>query len=235
MARFRIGRIFCALVCGFLALPAWALSDYRATYDISVRGVNAGRATYEVRLSDHSYQVETQIKPSLAAKMLGFGKITEQAYGEIEAGHVLPKKYQRTMEGDSQYRLVYDYKLMNQEIEAQIGNTQTVLKYDEHVQPLDILALIVQSLLDEEHQRVAEQYSLINEDKIRTYSVAAMPNERWQTHSGEAVDVVAYKQTSGNRRTKIYFANHPLRLVKLVQYKDDEARFSLKLINYQIL
>ena len=102
---------------------------------------------------------------------------------------------------------------------------------------LDILALVVQSLLDVERGHIGEHnYTLINEDRVRSYQVSRLPDETWQdVKSGKTLKIKVFLQTSGNRQTKIYFAENPLRLVKLQQLKDGESRFSLKLLNYKSL
>ena len=79
-------------------------------------------------------------------------------------------------------------------------------------------------------------YTLINEDRVRSYQVSRLPDETWQdVKSGKTLKIKVFLQTSGNRQTKIYFAENPLRLVKLQQLKDGESRFSLKLLNYKSL
>ena len=63
-----------------------------------------------------------------------------------------------------------------------------------------------------------------------------LPDEKWKDgKSGKTVVVKVFVQTSGSRQTKIYFAENPLRLVKLQQLKDGESRFALKLLNYKAL
>lgn len=218
-----------------LSTAGMALENYRATYSISVRGVHAGEVMHEAIFTDLTYRVDTFASPSFAAKMLGFGRITELSQGLIKNGIVYPQKYQRSMEGDEEYRLFYDYQPDQHQVSAQIGNEQQVLDYDEGIRPLDILALIVQSSLDEEHQHIANDYTLLSENKIRTYSVEVRPNEVWQMPNGENVDIHVYDQINNNRQTRVYFAQNPVRLVKLTQYKDGDVRFNLKLIDYQPL
>ena len=71
---------------------------------------------------------------------------------------------------------------------------------------------------------------------MRSYQVSRLPDETWQdVKSGKTLKIKVFLQTSGNRQTKIYFAENPLRLVKLQQLKDGESRFSLKLLNYKSL
>ena len=71
---------------------------------------------------------------------------------------------------------------------------------------------------------------------MRSYQVNQLPDETWQDNkNGRTLKIKVFLQTSGNRQTKIYFAEEPLRLVKLQQLKDGESRFSLKLLNYKPL
>lgn len=234
MARYK--KWLAGIVVLLLALPALALQDYEAVYKISVRGVSAGTVYHDATFTPSSYRVDTVAEPSLAAKMLGFGVINESAYGTImQGGQIQPQHYQRTMDGDADFRLVYDYRPKLHEIDAQIGNNKQVLKYDADIHPLDVLALVVQSLLDDEHNRMAGRYSLVNDDKIRTYTVEKLPDETWKTQEGDYIKIRIFRQVSGERQTKIYLADNPLRLVQLTQLKGDQARFNLKLIDYRTL
>ncbi|UJF24390.1 DUF3108 domain-containing protein [Suttonella sp. R2A3] len=227
-------KLLTALLC-CLSSAGFALGNYSAMYDVSVRGVGAGQMRHDVILTDNTYRIDTVAKPSLAAKMLGFGVIRESVKGLLNNGKIQPQRYQRSMEGDAEYRLVYDFRPNRHEIAAQIGNEETILKYDEGSHPLDTLSLVIQSLLDDENNQLAAKYVLVSEDKVRSYSVEEMPHEKWEDPSGAVIDVRVFRQVSGNRQTQIYFADNPLRLVKLTQIKDDKPRFHLKLIDYRAL
>lgn len=235
MARFNRIRSFVAILALFAACASHSLESYQATYEISVRGVSAGVVRHDAIFTDVTYRVDTVATPSIAAKMLGFDVIKESSKGLLDHGKVIPQHYQRSMDGDAEFRLVYDYRPKMHEIDAQIGNSQQVLKYDEGVQPLDVLSLIVQSLIDDEQHKTAAKYTMINDDKIRTYNVEKLPNERWKTSAGNVINIRVFRQLSGERQTKIYFADNPLRLVQLTQIKGDQARFSLKLMDYRLI
>ena len=231
-------RPFLALLALAASLGAQALQSYIAEYDLSVRGVGAGRVRHEAVFTERSYRVTADGTPSLAAKMLGFGQIREKAEGKIAGDRVIPTYYRRDMQGNDNQHLSYDYaNAVNGEIQAIVGAQNKTLRVNPNDPALDILALVVQSLLDVERGHIGEHnYTLINEDRVRSYQVSQLPDETWQDNkNGRALKIKVFLQTSGNRQTKIYFAEEPLRLVKLQQLKDGESRFSLKLLNYKPL
>ena len=231
-------RPFLALLAFAASLGAQALQSYIAEYDLSVRGVGAGRMRHEAVFTERSYRVTADGTPSLAAKMLGFGQIREKAEGKIAGDRVIPTYYRRDMQGNDNQHISYDYaNAVNGEIQAIIGAQNKTLRVNPNDPALDILALVVQSLLDVERGHIGEHnYTLINEDRVRSYQVNQLPDETWQDNkSGRTLKIKVFLQTSGNRQTKIYFAEEPLRLVKLQQLKDGESRFSLKLLNYKPL
>ena len=231
-------RPFLALLALAASLGAQALQSYIAEYDLSVRGVGAGRVRHEAVFTERSYRVTADGTPSLAAKMLGFGQIREKAEGKIAGDRVIPTYYRRDMQGNDNQHISYDYaNAVNGEIQAIVGAQNKTLRVNPNDPALDILALVVQSLLDVERGHIGEHnYTLINEDRVRSYQVSQLPDETWQDNkSGRALKIKVFLQTSGNRQTKIYFAEEPLRLVKLQQLKDGESRFSLKLLNYKPL
>ena len=231
-------RPFLALLALAASLGAQALQSYIAEYDLSVRGVGAGRVRHEAVFTERSYRVTADGTPSLAAKMLGFGQIREKAEGKIAGDRVIPTYYRRDMQGNDNQHLSYDYaNAVNGEIQAIVGAQNKTLRVNPNDPALDILALVVQSLLDVERGHIGEHnYTLINEDRVRSYQVNQLPDETWQDNkNGRTLKIKVFLQTSGNRQTKIYFAEEPLRLVKLQQLKDGESRFSLKLLNYKPL
>ncbi len=231
-------RPFLALLALAASLGAQALQSYIAEYDLSVRGVGAGRVRHEAVFTERSYRVTADGTPSLAAKMLGFGQIREKAEGKIAGDRVIPTYYRRDMQGNDNQHISYDYaNAVNGEIQAIVGAQNKTLRVNPNDPALDILALVVQSLLDVERGHIGEHnYTLINEDRVRSYQVSQLPDETWQDNkSGRTLKIKVFLQTSGNRQTKIYFAEEPLRLVKLQQLKDGESRFSLKLLNYKPL
>ena len=231
-------RPFLALLALAASLGAQALQSYIAEYDLSVRGVGAGRVRHEAVFTERSYRVTADGTPSLAAKMLGFGQIREKAEGKIAGDRVIPTYYRRDMQGNDNQHISYDYaNAVNGEIQAIVGAQNKTLRVNPNDPALDILALVVQSLLDVERGHIGEHnYTLINEDRVRSYQVSQLPDETWQDNkNGRTLKIKVFLQTSGNRQTKIYFAEERLRLVKLQQLKDGESRFSLKLLNYKPL
>ena len=234
MARCSV-RVLSLVLSLFCALPAMALHNYRATYHLSVRGIGAGEIVHEAFFSDSDYHIDTLATPSIAARLLGFDEIREISRGRLEDASVVPQYYQRVMRGKDKYHLVYDFRNCRHEIEALIGNTAKTLRYDSAVVPLDMLSMVVQSLLDITAKRVMRPYTIVSEDAIRTYRVEPLPETKWTEKSGRTITVKGYRQSRGNRQTRIYFAEHPLRLVKLEQLKNRESRFALELLDYQML
>ena len=172
---FRSFRPAVAVLLLSASFAATALQSYVAEYDLTIRGVGAGRVRHET--------------------------------------------------------------FFNGKIQAVIGSQNKELRVNPNEPALDMLALVVQSTLDVERGRVGEhKYTLVNEDRVRSYEVKRLPDEKWKDgKSGKTVVVKVFVQTSGSRQTKIYFAENPLRLVKLQQLKDGESRFALKLLNYKAL
>ncbi|MDO4642938.1 MAG: DUF3108 domain-containing protein [Cardiobacteriaceae bacterium] len=231
-------RYMLAIIAFFCSITAAALQSYIAEYDLTVRGVGAGRVRHEVFFTDKSYRIETTGTPSLAARMLGFGQIREKAEGKIVADKIMPVSYRREMQGKENQFLSYDYAdAVNGQIHAIVGSESKVLRVNPNEPALDILALVAQSLLDVERGRIdVRNYTLISEDRVRSYQISTLPNETWKDiNNNKIIKVKVFLQTSGNRQTKIYFAEEPLRLVKLQQLKDGESHFTLKLLNYKVL
>lgn len=232
-----------ALLFVFLPLLAWAqeaeksalayVPNYRAVYEVEIRGVRAGEMTLDSITTEKTYRVDARTIPSTAAKMLGFGEIRERATGRVQSGKIVPEQYERVMAGNDEYLLNYQYDKKEKKVAVTKGKSALQLESLDGEQPLDILALITQALLDESQSKTAKKYSLLSEDKLRTYQIRRLPDEVWQQKKGAQVDVRVYEQTNGERKTMVYLAQKPLRLAKLQQLRNNEVRFSLKLLDYQ--
>lgn len=217
------------------SLSALALENYRAAYDLSVRGVDAGTVIHDAFFTDLTYRIDTTASPSVAARMLGIGKIRESVKGLLQGRQVQPQNYQRNMQGDNKYHLVYNFQPKAHQIQTDIGGEKKTLAYDADLHPLDILSMVVQSLKDIEANRVPSEYTLVLEDKVQTYQVQKLPDQTWKSRKSGSYTVHVYRQSSGGKQTIVYFAENPLRLVRLEQLRDGKKRFSLTLTDYQTL
>lgn len=227
-----------SFLCGLLLLfvvPAMAVQNYRATYALRIRGVGAGEMSHDVFFTDFTYRVDTVAMPAITAKMLGFDEMRESVRGLRKQHDVIPQVYWREMEGSSKYRLHYDFHLDQHQIEAVIGDNSKMLDYDAQLQPLDTLSMIVQSLLDIENNVKSTEYTLVSDDEIKTYQIEELPKQKWKDAQGNTTLIRVYRQTNGSKQTMVYFAENPLRLVKLEQFRKGESRFQITLTNYQTL
>ena len=154
---FRLFRPAVAVLLLSASFAATALQSYVAEYDLTIRGVGAGRVRHETFFNDLGYRVEATGNPSLAAKMLGYGQIREKAEGRIAGDRVMPTSYRREMDGKENQFVYYNYgDLANGKIQAVIGSQNKELRVNPNEPALDMLALVVQSTLDVERGRVGE-------------------------------------------------------------------------------
>lgn len=224
------------LLAGVLgSFSTWAVDSYRAVYDVEVRGVGAGQIVHEAFFTEHTYRIDTVAHPALAAKMLGFGEARESVKGLLKDFSVQPQTYQRVMEGKPDYSLFYRYTPESHAVQMTVGKENKIQSYDSGVNPLDTLSMVAQSLIDIENNRMPHEYTLVIEDDIQSYHVQKQANETWQDRDGKSMTVQVYRQTSGNKQTQIYFAENPLRLIRLEQLRKGERRFSMTLTDYQTL
>lgn len=207
---------------------AFALENYHATYDLQIRGVNAGKVRHEAIFTGNTYRIDTFAKPAPAARLLGYGDIRETVTGLIRKGDAHPERYRRTMEGDANFQLEYAFMPAERRVDANIAGNARTLVYEGDI-PLDTLSMVVQTLLDVEQGKIRKNYSLLNDEQVRRYQVEAQADELWEGK----VPAKVFRQVHGNRETRIYLGENPLRLLALTQAKDGKIRFSLKLADYR--
>lgn len=223
------------LLAAFSALPAFALSNYRAVYDISVRGVPAGTVRHEAFFTNVTYRVDTVANPSVAARMLGFGEIRESVKGLLQGNTVQPQHYQRDIAGDQKYHLDYQFVPAKHQVSIEKADNRKTVSYHAELHPLDTLSMVVQSLKDIENSRMPSEYTLVMEDSIQSYQVQKQPDQTWETREGHSFKVHVYRQINGNKQTVVYYADNPLRLVRLEQLRKGEKRFSMTLTDFKSL
>lgn len=227
-----------ALVLGIIALlslPILALTSYQAEYDLSIRGVPAGTIRHDAIFTNITYRIDTVAEPSLAAKMLGYGQIRETVIGLLQNNHVQPEKYQRDMVGNPKYHLHYQFIPNEHQVDIEAGENQKVVDYQKNLIPLDTLSMVVQSLIDISNNHIPQYYTLVMEDNIQSYQVQQLPDQTWKTRKGDNFTVHVYRQVNGDKQTLVYYADNPLRLVRLEQLRKGKKRFSMTLIEYKLL
>lgn len=231
---FRHNFLLGALLLSPLAFSA--PSNYRAVYSLEVRGISAGTVAHESFFTDITYRIDAVANPSAAASILGFGEAHETAKGLIQNNKVQPQLYQRSMNGKTDYSLHYRYEPKSRQVIVKKGNKpEKTFNYDSNQNPMDTLSMVVQSLIDIELGKKPSEYTLIMEDNMRSYHINRQQDEKWTDKSGKSFTVQVYKQSHGDRATTIYIAQNPLRLMRLVQTKKGEKRFSMTLTKYQKL
>lgn len=218
-----------------LSFSAVAVSSYRAVYDVQVRGIGAGEIVHEAFFTEVSYRIDTVAHPAIAAKMLGFGEARESVKGLLNGLTVQPQVYQRSMEGKPEYALNYRYEPQSHQVQITAGKDSKTQQYDEDLNPLDTLSMVAQSLIDIENNRMPNEYTLVIEDEINSYHIQKQGTENWKDSNGKTITVHVYRQSNGNKQTQIYFAENPLRLIRLEQLRKGERRFSMTLTDYKTL
>lgn len=233
----RFNKILFALLFLALSQISWASpNNYRAVYSIEARGISAGTMAHESFFTDVTYRIDVVANPSLAASMLGFGEAHETVKGLINKNKVQPQIYQRSMSGKREYSLHYRYEPKSKQVFVKKGNNEEkVFNYDGNQNPMDTLSMVVQSLIDIQNGKLPNEYTLIMEDNMRSYHINRQKDEKWTDKNGKSFTVQVYRQRHGDRATTIYFAQNPLRLVRLVQTKKGEKQFSMTLTKYQAL
>lgn len=228
MVLYKLSRLLLLPLVLCLGKAAVALESYHATYDLQIRGVNAGKVRHEAIFTGSTYRIDTFARPAAAAKLLGYGDIRETVTGIIRKGDARPGHYRRNMEGDASFQLEYSFVPEGHQINANIAGNARTLVYEGDL-PLDILSMVVQTLLDVEKGKIRNHYNLLNDDHVRRYQVEAQADELWEGK----IPAKVFRQVHGNRETRIYLGENPLRLLALTQAKDGKIRFSLKLADYR--
>ncbi|MBR1375847.1 MAG: hypothetical protein IJ566_07155 [Cardiobacteriaceae bacterium] len=232
---FRIFRFVAVLLTAILMLPSFALDNYRAVYDLEIRGVSAGTVVYEGFFTDITYRIDTVGKPSTAAVMLGFGEIRESVKGLLQAGKVQPQFYQRSMQGKADYALEYKFTPEKNQIAVKKAGADSALSYEQDQKPLDTISMVLQSVVDIENSSLPKEYTLITEDHMRVYQIEKMPDQKWKSRAGKTLSVMVYRQRNGERENIVYFAKEPLRLVRLEQLRKGKRHFLMNLTDYRTL
>lgn len=227
---------FVLLIFLVFSIGAYALQDYEAVYGIRVKGISVGEMHQSAHFyNGESYLLKGRAEPGKLAQLVGYNAITEEAAGEIKGNKVIPTRYERAMEKHPEEKVSIRYYPEKYKIDSYAEEEEKQLSYDSSQQPLDSLALIVQTLLNVRYQHSMEKICLITRNKIREYDVYKRDKEILKDENGQSVSVYVFEQNSKNRQTIIYMADNPLRVLKLKQLKDGKNQFELNLLQYKVL
>ncbi len=136
-----------------------------AEYKIAVQGHSVGKATFDINITENSYQVNYNLFPNILANILGYEDMENISQGSIKDGHYYPKIYKLdTTEGKSLFSVVFSN---NTAEKTNKGKTNTV-----EISPIaqDPLSQIAQISADLEDNKLALMYHLVTENSNYVYS-----------------------------------------------------------------
>lgn len=179
-------------------------------YDVSVRGMSAGKANLTMTSDGKSYQTTLKLFPNLIAKMAGVGNWVDSSQGKIVKGHFQPVHYQRT---DGNQRLL-SVKFMGKK--AQVNNEDGKKTLRIHRLGQDPMSQIAQIQYDLKKGKRLADYYLVTDKNQRLYHSQLLKK-------GQNTQVSLIQEKGGERTITLWFDNHQqlLRMKKTKRGKTD--------------
>ncbi|MPV85155.1 hypothetical protein [Ostreibacterium oceani] len=201
-------------VLPLLLLSAWAQAQQ---YDVTVKGVNAGKAALQYEINASTYAVSLALYPSGVAKLFGVDDMQEKAAGVIKANQFYPESYGRyplSSGGDTTGEPLLSVAFIDDMLEVREADGYERLPLMQSGQ--DPLTQILQIQQDIAKGQLRSEYILVTDTNQRTY-VATLDQQ------ANTNQVQLTQAAGGERVIKLWFDvnNTLLKMQKIKRGKID--------------
>ena len=217
------------VLAGHIALSnAIPLTTYKATYHATFDRFS-GKATMGLKKNPDTdeYIYSSVTKPRGVAALMG--KIREWSVFTLDNSKVVPKIY--THKSRDKQNIIYDWSAKKAKSTADGKNIDLNLKGNE----LDLMSLQMQLKLDLKKGDLKESYTIINDNKIKTYMITPLEKEN-VTVDGKTYlsQKIKQQRTGSSRHNYLWLAEDiDFTLVKMQQYKGEKLRGTLTMTGYK--
>lgn len=190
------------LLLAWLPLAAAELAPFKATYNITYKGIFAGTGELHLtRLPDGSWSYEQQIKPRRLARVLGVSRQTSRSVFRIIDERVVPESF---VSDENDQEVSFDWQ--SARVTGTVGRRQFNLPAQPGLlDPVSVQVALMQELLS---GRMPARFVLVDEDRIKDYLYAVDGSEVIDSAVGQhRVDIFSSRRPNSRKAT--YFWSAP--------------------------
>lgn len=200
-------------IIGLVVGLCFLMQTMAQDYDVSVRGMGAGKAKLNITSDGTSYQAILKLYPNLLASLAGVGNWVDSSKGKIIQGHFQPSVYQRT---DGKKRLL-SVKFVGEQAQVNNDDGSKTLSISSIGQ--DPMSQIAQIQYDLKADQLSPSYYLVTDNNQRLYYSRLVK-------TGGTTQVILSQEKGGDRTIILWFDAN-LQLIRMKKTKRGKVDFDM--------
>jgi hypothetical protein len=220
-----------ALTLNPLATAADGLpvAPYQARYEVYASGFSIGEAVITLTATGSDvYQMTSDVRPNGLVALLASGRIREQADGEVRDGVIRPSRYERLLDtGRKSDRMQLWFDWSAGQVQARHNADQATLPLAPGI--VDPLSLQLVVMGDLRRGRLPDQYSLVDETKIKTYQIRNQGQKTLDTPLGRLNTLLINQYTPGKTRMTTFWVAPELQYLPVRISQEKKGKEELRL------
>jgi hypothetical protein len=220
-----------ALTLNPLATAADGLpvAPYQARYEVYASGFSIGEAVITLTATGSDvYQMTSDVRPNGLVALLASGRIREQADGEVRDGVIRPSRYERLLDtGRKSDRMQLWFDWSTGQVQARHNADQATLPLAPGI--VDPLSLQLVVMGDLRRGRLPDQYSLVDETKIKTYQIRNQGQKTLDTPLGRLNTLLINQYTPGKTRMTTFWVAPELQYLPVRISQEKKGKEELRL------
>ena len=197
------------------------VAPYQARYEVYASGFSIGEAVITLAAAGPgAYQMTSDVRPNGLVALLASGRIREQVSGEIRAGAIQPRQYERQLDtGKKSDHMQLQFDWSAGQVQARHNAEQATLPLAPGM--VDPLSLQLVVMADLQRGRMPSQYHLVDRNEIKTYQIRNRGQETLDTPLGKLNTILINQYTPGKTRMTTFWVAPDLQYlpVRIMQEK----------------
>lgn len=205
------------------------VAPYQARYEVYASGFSIGEAVITLTATGSDvYQMTSDVRPNGLVALLASGRIREQADGEVRDGVIRPSRYERLLDtGRKSDRMQLRFDWSAGQVQARHNADQATLPLAPGI--VDPLSLQLVVMGDLRRGRLLDQYSLVDETKIKTYQIRNQGQKTLDTPLGKLNTLLINQYTPGKTRMTTFWVAPELQYLPVRISQEKKGKEELRL------
>lgn len=183
--------------------------DYRVT----VKGINAGKASFTIQQDGQNYQTTLKLYPNLIASLAGVGNWVDSSKGKVVNGHFQPSLYQRQDGG----KTLLAVKFAGKKVKVSNEDGNGSIKINALAQ--DPMSQIAQIQSDLKRNKLSKTYYLVTDKNQRLFTSKLVKTKN-------SNKVILTQAKGGKRKLVLWFDNN-FQMTRMKKLKRGKVDFDM--------
>ncbi len=182
-------------------------------YHVTVKGINAGKASFTIQQDGQNYQTTLKLYPNLIASLAGVGNWVDSSKGKVVNGHFQPSFYQRQDGG----KTLLSVKFAGKKVKVSNEDGNGSIKINALAQ--DPMSQIAQIQSDLKRNKLSKIYYLVTDKNQRLFTSKLVKTKN--------SNKVILTQAKGGKRKLVLWFDHNFQMTRMKKLKRGKVDFDM--------